>query len=210
MLPSTLHTQLATFHFTSALEPGHNLPGFWSTELSTTRSKFYNGMMRALYTAYTTSGKGQQTGDHNMPGIRPSVRWYQYRQHMRTTAHTGVTQTAARPGRGGRRASGDAKLPGRGHPSHPPISSAGGGSTATAPHTPSSPSTDITLRSSLTTAQQFEQILTLCQTSITETRGVRAELSNDRDAQARINTDLRNSLAKAHAAIDALTSTLRK
>jgi hypothetical protein len=50
----------------------------------------------------------------------------------------------------------------------------------------------------------------LCQTSITETRSVRAELSNDRDTQARINTDLRNSLAQVHAAIDALTSNLRK
>jgi hypothetical protein len=56
----------------------------------------------------------------------------------------------------------------------------------------------------------FMQILTLCQTSITETRGVRTELSNGRDTQARINTDLRTSLAKAHAAIDALTSQLRK
>ena len=57
---------------------------------------------------------------------------------------------------------------------------------------------------------EFAQILTLCQTGIIETRGVRAELSNDRDTQARINTDLRNSLARAQTAIDALTSTLHK
>jgi hypothetical protein len=164
-------------------------------------------MMRALYTAYTTSGKGNQTGDQNIPGIRPSARWYQYRQHRHATPLAASLPSSSRSGRGGRRASGDTKLPGRGHPSHPPIASTG---PVNAANIAPSSATDLTVRSSLTTAQQFEQILNLCQTSITETRGVRAELSNDRDAQARINTDLRNSLAKAHAAIDALQSTLRK
>jgi hypothetical protein len=80
MLPVTLHTALATFTFSAALEPGHNLPGFWTTECS--RSKFYNGMLRALYTAYSTSKHGKKTGDQHIPGMKPSIRWYQYRQNV--------------------------------------------------------------------------------------------------------------------------------
>ena len=74
----------------------------------------------------------------------------------------------------------------------------------------SSPTTELMPCSQLTTDQQFAQILSLCQTSMTDTRGLCTELSNDRDTQAQINMDLRNSLAKAHAAINSLTSMLHK
>jgi hypothetical protein len=74
----------------------------------------------------------------------------------------------------------------------------------------SSPTTEPVSCSQLTTDQQFAQILSLCQTSMTDTRGLCTTLSNDRDTQAQINMDLRNSIAKAHAAIDSLTSMLCK
>jgi hypothetical protein len=115
---------------------------------------------------------------------------------------------SSRSGRGGRRSNMAVTLPGRGHSALPVRSSMGQKDAILAPATPMT--TDLAPRSSLTTTQQFEQILALCQTSITETRGVREELSQERDAQARINTDLRNSLARAHAAIDALTNNMRK
>ena len=209
MLPTTLHTTQATFTLSASPEPGNNLPGFWTTELSTTKFKFYNGMMRALYTQYTTSGCTKSTGDHTIPGLRPSTRWYQYRQNAPTTLnHTALKQPSQLVG-GGRRAQGPLTHPGRGHAAQPSRSLP---NHINAPLTSSipSPSTELTPRSSLTTAQQFEQILALCQTTVTETRSVRIELSNDRDTQARINADLRNSLAQAHAAIEALNSTIRK
>jgi hypothetical protein len=78
------------------------------------------------------------------------------------------------------------------------------------PSAGSSPTTELMPCSPLTTDQQFAQILSLCQTSMTDTRGLCTTLHNDRDIQAQINMDLRNSLAKAHAAIDTLTSMLRK
>jgi hypothetical protein len=207
MLPVTLRTSLATFTFSASLEPGHNLPGFWTTEHTTPRSKFYNGMLRALYTTYTTSGHNKIKGDHNIPGLRPSPRWYEYRQNM-PLATSAASSPSIRQERGGRGTTRKLNPPGRGHTAlpHDPNVRAGSVHITTLPPASSSSPTELVPRSNLTTAQQFEQIMNLCQTSLTETRGVRTELSNDREHQARINEDLRTSLARAHAAIDALNS----
>ena len=207
MLPVTLRTSLATFTFSASLEPGHNLPGFWTTEHTTPRSKFYNGMLRALYTTYTTSGHNKIKGDHNIPGLRPSPRWYEYRQNM-PLATSAASSPSIRQERGGRGTTRKLNPPGRGHTAlpHGPTVRAGPVHITTLPPASSSSPTELVPRSNLTTAQQFEQIMNLCQNSLTETRSVRTELSHDREQQARINEDLRTSLARAHAAIDALNS----
>jgi hypothetical protein len=112
--------------------------------------------------------------------------------------------------RGGRGTTRKVNLPRRGYPAQPHISSSGLVNITTLPTASSSPPTELVTRSNLTTVQQFEQIMNLCQTSLTETRGVRTELSDDREHQARINADLRTSLARAHATIDALNSQMGK
>ena len=210
MLPADIHTPTATFQLSASLEPGNNIPGFWTTEHSNTHSKFYNGMLQALYVSYTTSTRDRRTGDQSYSGIRPSDRWYSYRQNRLPETQSTSSIPKPQAGGGGRRAGGTMNPPGRGHPARPTSTPAG--LRTPPPQTPSAPppSTDITQRSPLTTDQQFAQILALCQTTVMETRGVRTELSNDRETQARINNDLRNSLARAHAAIDALTSTMHK
>ena len=123
-----------------------------------------------------------------------------------------VSNPSIRQERGGRGTTRKLNPPGRGHTAIPqgPSSRTGLVTITTLPPASSPSPNELVPRSNLTTAQQFEQIMNLCQTSLTETRGVRTELSNDREHQARINEDLRTSLARAHAAIDALNSQQRK
>jgi hypothetical protein len=95
------------------------------------------------------------------------------------------------------------------YPARPFTTHIGSTTPCTVASTASFPTTELMPCSQLTTDQQFAQILSLCQTSMTDTRGLCTALSNDRDTQAQINIDLQNSLAKVHAAINSFTSMLR-
>ena len=201
-LPDKIRTREALYTLQASADGQHHLPGFWTTEHSTTRSKYYNGLLRTLYAQYTAHSRLTQHKSSLtvLRGLRPSPRWYQYEKNRDLSEdRTSITPGGRTPGGGGPR-----NPPGRGHPHLPRP----WGPPQALPNTPE-PNTDsdnqvITVRGM---QQLFQQLVNMGQEQRTETTALARQLREDNTTQARINADLQNSLAQLSADLAALRHT---
>ena len=206
-LPNQVRTNHATFTLTASSDGQQHLPGFWTTEYSTTRLKYYNGMLKSLYTAHSTHLKQSSSQSTSQPlrGLKPSSRWYQYVKHRDSlnTTSTYSTPGGRTPGGGGPR-----NPPGRGHPSlprpwgRPPSSS----NKATHNENEMTQSSDI----NTTIQRMFQQLMTVGQDNREETNTLSRSMREDRASQAQINSYLQSHLAQLSADLAALRHNIHK
>jgi len=197
LLPTTASTEIAEYSFSATDEPGGHLPGFWTSEHSTTRASFYHGMLHNLYSAYTshTLQDPQLRTTKDLRGIKPSSRWYLYSAHTPTHETNDSSSSSHVPRRGSPLQT--TQKAGRGHGSHPPINvwkpSATPVSTAT-------PTTDSS--TDLTTPQFMRAMMMGMQNLNTQI----SALSTQSQSQSQINTDVAGNLTRINAFLATLQS----
>jgi hypothetical protein len=201
-LPDKVRTAEGLYTLTASSDGQSHLPGFWTTEHSTTRSKYYNGLLRMLYTQYEAHSKQTLTSPISsiLRGLRPSPRWYQYAKNRELLEVAPVTP--GRPGGGGPR-----NPPGRGHP-HLPRPWGLPQATSTPPATQVDSNTQVIPMHSM--QLMFQQLLNMGQEQRTDTNSLARLLREEHTTQAQINADLQSNLAQLSADLAALRQTTRK
>ena len=201
LLPDKVRTTEALFTLTASSDGQHHLPGFWTTEHSTTRSKYYNGLLKSLYNAHDTHA--QQTSHKAHPpllrGLQPSTRWYQYAQQQHLRAPTSTASPAGRGLGGGL----PRNPPGRGHPHLP---------RPWAPTSTTSSSTTLETQAGSTNGiqQLLQQLVSIGQDQRADMATLTRQVCNEQATQNQINTDLQNNLAQLSADIAALRQSQHK
>jgi hypothetical protein len=207
LLPDKVRTADAIFTLAASSDGQHQLPGFWTTEHSTTRSKYYNGLLKTLYTAYDTHAKNTSHKAHPplLRGLRPSIRWYQYvtQRHLLASSITNTSPAGRTPGGGNTR-----NPPGRGHPHLP--RPWGPTSTSTTPIT--STSTDLNTQSGSANGiqQLLQQLVSIGQEQRADMATLTRQVGTEQATQNQINVELQNNLAQLSADIAALKQSARK
>jgi len=179
-VPHTVRSTVATF--TLGTEGSNQLPGFWTTE-HPTRSRYYYGMLKQLYSQHVTydAQDAATTSSSSPRGLRPSTRWFGY------SSQRSSSTPIRTPGGGG-----PVHTPGRGHSARP--SPWGPNTSPTI-----SPSTGPELSVGTSTG-----VMSMLQRLLDQGATTARTIAADRETQTTVNVGLQHSIDDLSATLAAL------
>jgi len=197
VLPGAVRTAQAIFTLSATDEPQQQLPGFWNTEQANTRTLYYYGMLKELYTAHTAHARQDPRiqNPRDLRGLAPSPRWYTYIGNTPSHAPSPPSQPTSQ---GRAAADRHTNRPGRGHGRLPPLTpQTPSASYAAAVQTTQAPTTDIAV------PQMFARLLAGME-------GQQAAIQSQIQHQAQINTNVSDQLANIHSILASLQHNVPK